>query len=192
MSLGKIPQVLKCATLMDKHKKQKNKDFPPRFEPEKNSSGFKMHLCFSSTWRISNPGNFFLAQTQVENLYYFCILCLPSTWCVQIPGANFWVQKQVGNPYFFVFYFCQSTQRILKPGEFPPDSNLGEESIFVFVFYFCHQHSAFETLGIFLGSKIAGKSLLFCFWNLQLLRPPPFFFVQIFEKKGGGGLTATH
>ena len=59
MSLGEIPQVLKCATLMDKHRKQKNKDFPQEFEPEKNCFGFKMHLCFPSTWSISNPRNYF-------------------------------------------------------------------------------------------------------------------------------------
>ena len=159
MSLGKIPQVLKCATLMDKHKKQKNKDFPPRFEPEKNSSCFKMHLCFPSTWCISNPGNIFPSSNLGGESLLFLYFMSTINMARLDPWWKFFGSKVGGESLFFCFYFCPSTWRILKPGEFSPDSNLGEESLFVLVLYFCHQHSAFGTLGIFLGSKIGGESL---------------------------------
>ena len=41
LSQGKIPQVSKCATLMDKNKKQKNRDSPPTFEPKNFHQGSK-------------------------------------------------------------------------------------------------------------------------------------------------------
>ena len=41
LSRGEIPQVSKCATLMDKNKKQKNRDSPPTYEPKNFHQGYK-------------------------------------------------------------------------------------------------------------------------------------------------------
>ena len=167
MSLGEIPQILKCATLIDKHKKQKYKDFPQRFEPEKNYFGFKMHLCFPSTWRISNLGNCFSWLKPRWRSLLFLYFMSTINMVRLDPWWKFLGSKAGGESLFFSFLFLSINVAHFEAQEIFPRFKSRRGIRFFFLFCISAINIAhLKPWGFFFGSKICRKSLFFCFWNL--------------------------